>query len=140
MERLTHKDSSSSPIPNRTEYMLWNIKLNIELKARRLNDVCVNDSPDNSTLEFVQKSSYANDEAMSLITNKISDDVFRGIVDNRGRLWLKWECLKSNGNIEEYTKPCQNVLLAVTSIGIVKGKTYAPFIHVLEKPKEEVDL
>ncbi|MBW0532418.1 hypothetical protein O181_072133 [Austropuccinia psidii MF-1] len=117
--------------------------MNIELRARRLYSVCTNQAPDDSTPESLEKWNLANDEAVSLISNKLNHNVFISVVDshtvcsanslwskihskfapqtfiNKGRIWLRWECLKFNGNIEEYIEKCQTLLLDISSIGIV---------------------
>ncbi|MBW0512781.1 hypothetical protein O181_052496 [Austropuccinia psidii MF-1] len=117
--------------------------MNIELRARRLYSVCTNQTPSDSTPESLEKWNLANDEAVSLISNNIDHNVFISVVDshtvcsahslwskihskfapqtfiNKGRIWLRWECLKFNGNIEDYIEKCQTLLLDISSIGIV---------------------
>ncbi|MBW0460659.1 hypothetical protein O181_000374 [Austropuccinia psidii MF-1] len=138
-----YSESNNIPILDGSNYTLWHIKVNIELRARRLYSVCTNQAPDDSTPESLEKWNLANDEAVSLISNKLDHNVFISVVDshtvcsanslwskihskfapqtfiNKGRIWLRWECLKFNGNIEEYIEKCQTLLLDISSIGIV---------------------
>ncbi|MBW0507776.1 hypothetical protein O181_047491 [Austropuccinia psidii MF-1] len=117
--------------------------MNIEIRARRLYTVCTNKVPENSTPEALEKWNLANNEAVSLISNKLHHNVFISIVNpqtvcstnslwtkihskfapqtfvNKGRVWLQWECLKFNGNIKEYIENFQTLLLDISSIGIV---------------------
>ncbi|MBW0535057.1 hypothetical protein O181_074772 [Austropuccinia psidii MF-1] len=143
MDKVIHRDSNNIPILHGSNYTLWHIKMNIELRARRLYSVCTSQAPENSTPETLERWNMANDEAVSLISNKIDHNVFISIVDsvtvcsayslwskihskfapqtfiNKGGIWLQWECLKFNGNIEEYIEKCQTLLLNISSIGIV---------------------
>ncbi|MBW0540859.1 hypothetical protein O181_080574 [Austropuccinia psidii MF-1] len=143
MDKVIHRDTNNIPILDGSNYTLWHIKMNIELRARRLYTVCTSQVPENATPEALEKWNLANDEAVSLISNKLHHNVFISIVDsrtvcsanslwtkihskfapqtfvNKGRVWLRWECLKFNGNIKEYIENCQTLLLDISSIGIV---------------------
>ncbi|MBW0477125.1 hypothetical protein O181_016840 [Austropuccinia psidii MF-1] len=118
MDKVIHRDSNNIPILD-------------------------GQAPKNSSPETLEKWNLANDEAVALISNKLHHNVFISIVDsqtvcsanslwtkihskfapqtfvNKGRVWLQWECLKFNGNIEEYIEKCQTLLLEISSIGIV---------------------
>ncbi|MBW0482878.1 hypothetical protein O181_022593 [Austropuccinia psidii MF-1] len=138
MHKVIHRDSNQIPILDGSNYTLWHINMNIELCARRLYLVCTSQTP-----ETLEKWNMANNKAVSLISNKLDHSVFIRVVDsdticsayslwskihskfapqtfiNKGRIWLQWECLKFHGNIEEYIEKCQNLLLDISSIGIV---------------------
>ncbi|MBW0493744.1 hypothetical protein O181_033459 [Austropuccinia psidii MF-1] len=135
---VIHRDSKNIPILYGSNYTLWNIKMNIDLRARRLYSVCKSQTP-----ETLEKWNMANNKAVSLISNKLDPNVFISIVDsvticsaysrwwkihskftpqtfiNKGRIWLQWKCLQFNGNIEEYIEKFQPLLLYIYSIGIV---------------------
>ncbi|MBW0506894.1 hypothetical protein O181_046609 [Austropuccinia psidii MF-1] len=143
MDKVIHRESNNIPILDGCNYTLWHIKMNIELRARRLYAVCTSQTPETSTPETLEKWNMANNKAVSLISNKLDHNVFISIVDseticstyslwskihskfapqafiNKGRIWLQWESLKFNGNIEEYIEKCQTLLLDISSIGIV---------------------
>ena len=143
MDKIIHRELNNIPILDGSNYTLWHIKMNIELCAWCLYSVCTNQAPDDSTPESLEKWNLASDEAVSLISNKLDHNVFISVVDshtvcsanslwskihskfapqtfiNKGRIWLRWECLKFNGNIEEYIEKCQTLLLDISSIGIV---------------------
>ncbi|MBW0524993.1 hypothetical protein O181_064708 [Austropuccinia psidii MF-1] len=143
MDKVIHMDSNNIPILDGSNYTLWHIKMNIELRERRLYSVCTSQAPKNSTPETLEKWNMANDKAVSLISKKIDHNVLISVVAsvticsayslwskihskfapqrfiNKGRIWLQWECLKFNGNIEEYIEKCQTLLLDISSIGIV---------------------
>ncbi|MBW0537045.1 hypothetical protein O181_076760 [Austropuccinia psidii MF-1] len=117
--------------------------MNIELWEQRLYSVCTSQAPKNSSPKTLENWNLANDEAVALISNKLHHNVFMSIVDsqtvcianslwtkihsklaphtfvNKGRVWLQWECLTFNGNIEEYIEKCQTLLLDISSFGIV---------------------
>ncbi|MBW0495512.1 hypothetical protein O181_035227 [Austropuccinia psidii MF-1] len=97
----------------------------------------------NWIMEVNRKWNLANHEAVSLISNKLHHNVFISIFNSQtvcsanslwtkihlkfapqtfvynGRVWLRWECLKFNGNIKEYMKNCHTLLQDISSIGIV---------------------
>ncbi|MBW0523148.1 hypothetical protein O181_062863 [Austropuccinia psidii MF-1] len=143
MDKVIHRDTNNIPILDGSNYTLWHIKMNIEPCARRLYTVCTSQVPENATPEALEKWNLANNKAVSLISNKLHHNVFISIVEsrtvcsansfwtkihskfapqtfvNKGRVWLRWECLKFNGNIKEYIENCQTLLLDISSIGIV---------------------
>ncbi|MBW0491917.1 hypothetical protein O181_031632 [Austropuccinia psidii MF-1] len=143
MDKVIHRDTNNIPILNGSNYTLWHIKMNIELCARRLYTVCTSQVPENATPKALEKWNLAKNKAVSLISNMLHHNVFISIVDsqtvcsanslwtkihskfapqtfvNKGRVWLRWECLKLNGNIKEYIENCQTLLLDISSIGIV---------------------
>ncbi|MBW0462469.1 hypothetical protein O181_002184 [Austropuccinia psidii MF-1] len=82
MDKVIHRDSNNIPILDGSNYTLWHIKMNIELRARRLYSVCTSQAPENSTPETLEKWNMANDEAVSLISNKIDHNVFISVVDS----------------------------------------------------------
>ncbi|MBW0545524.1 hypothetical protein O181_085239 [Austropuccinia psidii MF-1] len=124
MDKVIHRDSNNIPIVYGSNYTLWHIKMNIELWARRLYSICTSQGPKNSSPETLEKWNLANNEAVALISNKLHQNFFVSIMDsqtvcsvnslwtkihskfapqtfvNQGRFWLRWECLKFNGNIE----------------------------------------
>ncbi|MBW0507638.1 hypothetical protein O181_047353 [Austropuccinia psidii MF-1] len=143
MNKFIHRDSNNIAILNGSNYTLWHIKMNIKLRAQHLYSVCTSQAPKNSSPKTLEKWNLANNEAVALLSNNLHHNVFIRIVDsqtvhsanslwtkihskfapqtfvNKGRVLLRWEYLKFNGNIEEYIEKCQTLLLDISSIGIV---------------------
>ncbi|MBW0463937.1 hypothetical protein O181_003652 [Austropuccinia psidii MF-1] len=119
MEKVIHRDTNNIPILDGSNYSLWHIKMNIELRAQRLYTVYTNQVPENSTPEALEKWNLANNEARKLSLEKIHSKFAPQTFVYKGRVSLQWECLKFNGNIKEYIENCQTLLLDISSIDIV---------------------
>ncbi|MBW0490979.1 hypothetical protein O181_030694 [Austropuccinia psidii MF-1] len=116
--------------------------MDVELSARGLREVCHSDTPPSSDPLTLIEWNQANIEAVQLILSHLHQEIIISIVDgltvksakalwakitikfasqtvtNRGRTWVRWECLKFTGNIEEYIKECSNILFDIAGIGI----------------------
>ncbi|MBW0584000.1 hypothetical protein O181_123715 [Austropuccinia psidii MF-1] len=123
-------------------YTLWSIMMDVELSARGIRKVCHSDTPPSSDPSTLIEWNQANIEAVQLILSRLHQEIIISIVDgltvkiakalwakitikfasqtvtNRGQNWVRWECLKFTGNIEEYIKKCSNILFDIAGIGI----------------------
>ncbi|MBW0531561.1 hypothetical protein O181_071276 [Austropuccinia psidii MF-1] len=127
MDKIIHREPNNIPILDGSNYTLWHIKMNIELCAQRLHSVCTNQAPSYSTPELLEKWNLANDEVVSLISNKIDHNVLISVLDshtvcsahslwskihsefapqtfiNKGRIRLRWECIVIPNEILAYS-------------------------------------
>ncbi|MBW0520885.1 hypothetical protein O181_060600 [Austropuccinia psidii MF-1] len=71
-----------------------------------------------------------------LLWTKIHGKVASQKVINRGRTWVRWECLHFNGNIEEHVKECSNILFNIAGIGIVMPPDIMAY-SILEKIRRD---
>ncbi|MBW0463191.1 hypothetical protein O181_002906 [Austropuccinia psidii MF-1] len=116
--------------------------MGIEFPARGLREVCHSNSPPGSDPSIIANWSQANIEAVQLILSRLHQEIIFSVVDgttvksakelwskitlkyasqrvtNRGRTWVRLECLRFNGNIEEYIKECSYILFDIAGIGI----------------------
>ncbi|MBW0488227.1 hypothetical protein O181_027942 [Austropuccinia psidii MF-1] len=98
--------------------------------------------PPNSDPVTIKHWSQANVEAVQLILSRLHQEIIISVIDsttvksakalwvkinskyasqtvtNRGRTWVKWECLHFTGNIADYVKECANILFDIAGIGI----------------------
>ncbi|MBW0510656.1 hypothetical protein O181_050371 [Austropuccinia psidii MF-1] len=123
-------------------FSLWRILIDVELSARGLCDICNSDLPPSSDSITISNWNQSNIEAVQLILSRLHLEIIVSVIDagtvknakalwtkinqkfasqtitNQGRTWLTWECLRFNGNIEQYVKDCSNVLFDIAEIGI----------------------
>ncbi|MBW0482496.1 hypothetical protein O181_022211 [Austropuccinia psidii MF-1] len=125
------------PILDGLNYPLWSILIDVELSACGLRDVCSSELSPTSDPSVIGNWNQLNVEAVQLILSRLHPKIIVTVVNakllwttihkkfasqtitNRGRTWVRWECLRFNGNIEEYVKECLNILFKIAGIGIV---------------------
>ncbi|MBW0485030.1 hypothetical protein O181_024745 [Austropuccinia psidii MF-1] len=131
------------PVLDGRNYPLWSILIDVELSARGLWDVCSSELSPTSDPSVIGNWNQLNVEAVQLILSRLHPEIIVMVVNantvknakllwtkihekfasqtitNRGRTWVRWECLRFNGNIEEYVKECSNILFDIAGIGIV---------------------
>ncbi|MBW0534709.1 hypothetical protein O181_074424 [Austropuccinia psidii MF-1] len=142
MPERSIREVNHVPILNGQNYPLWSILIEVELSARGLRDVCSSDLSPGADALTVNNWNQLNVEAVQLILSRLHPEIIITVVDgstvknakllwnkintkfasqtitNRGRTWVRWECLRFNGNIEEYVKECSNILFDIAGIGI----------------------
>ncbi|MBW0483910.1 hypothetical protein O181_023625 [Austropuccinia psidii MF-1] len=142
MPERSIKDINHVPILNGQNFPLWSILIQVELSARGLREVCSSDLSPGSDALTISNWNQLNVEAVKLILSRLHPEIIITVVDgstvknskllwnkintkfasqtitNRGRTWVRWECLRFNGNIEEYVKECSNILFDIAGIGI----------------------
>ncbi|MBW0542269.1 hypothetical protein O181_081984 [Austropuccinia psidii MF-1] len=131
------------PVLDGRNYPLWSILIDVELSARGLRDVCSAELSPKTDPSVINNWNQLNVEAVQLILSRLHPKIIVTIVNantvknakllwtkihekfasqtvtNRGRTWVGWECLRFNGNIQEYVKECSNILFDIAGIGIV---------------------
>ncbi|MBW0501420.1 hypothetical protein O181_041135 [Austropuccinia psidii MF-1] len=134
---------SHIPVLDGQNYPLRSILINVELSARGLWDVCSSELSPTSDPSVIGNWNQLNVEAVQLILSRLYPKIIVTVVNantvkkakllwtkihekfasqtitNRGRTWVRWECLCFNGNIEEYVKECLSILFDIAGIGIV---------------------
>ncbi|MBW0548921.1 hypothetical protein O181_088636 [Austropuccinia psidii MF-1] len=124
MSERTGRDINHVPILEGKNFPLSNILIEVKLSARGLREICNSDGPPNSDPITINNWNKLNLEAIQLILNakalwkKINEKYAAQTITNQGRTWLRWECLRFNGNIKEYVKECQSILFDIAGIGI----------------------
>ncbi|MBW0542511.1 hypothetical protein O181_082226 [Austropuccinia psidii MF-1] len=138
MPEKSGKDANHVPILDGRNFPLWSILIDVELSARGLRDICSSDLSPTSDPAVISNWNQLNIEAVQLILSRLHPEIIVTIVDgntvknakmlwkkihdkfasqtvtNRGRTWVRWECLRFNGNIKE----CSNILFNIAGIGI----------------------
>ncbi|MBW0562210.1 hypothetical protein O181_101925 [Austropuccinia psidii MF-1] len=136
------KETNHIPILDGKNFPLWSILIDVKLSSRGLRDIVNSDLSPSSDALTINNWNQSNIEAVQLILSKLHPEVIISVVDaltvknakslwtkinkkfasqtvtNRGRTWVQWECLRFNGNIEEYVKECSSVLFDIAGIGI----------------------
>ncbi|MBW0481408.1 hypothetical protein O181_021123 [Austropuccinia psidii MF-1] len=130
------------PILDCQNLPLWSIFINVELSVHGLWDVCSLDLSPTADPSTISSWNQLNVEAVQLILRRLHPEIIVTIVNsdtvknakllltkihekfasqtvtNRGRTWVRWECLCFNGKIEEYVQQCSNILFNIAGIGI----------------------
>ncbi|MBW0537695.1 hypothetical protein O181_077410 [Austropuccinia psidii MF-1] len=136
------KETNHIPILDGKNFPLWSILIDVELSAQGLCDICNSDLSPGANAITTNNWNQSNIKAVQLILSKLHPEVIVSVVDgltvknakalwtkinnklasptitNCGRTWVQWECLRFNGNIEEYVKECSNILFDIAGIGI----------------------
>ncbi|MBW0590916.1 hypothetical protein O181_130631 [Austropuccinia psidii MF-1] len=142
MPEKSGKDANHVPILDGKNFPLWSLLIDVELSARGLRDVPSSELSPTSDPEVISNWNQLNIEAGHLILSRLNPEIIVTVVDgntvknakmlwkkihdkfasqtvtNRGRTWVRWKCLRFNGNIEEYVKECSNILFDIAGIGI----------------------
>ncbi|MBW0474443.1 hypothetical protein O181_014158, partial [Austropuccinia psidii MF-1] len=136
---LDIKDISHIPILDGTNYGHWQMRMKIYLQSRELLDVCkkyfINDTSTSSSNQW----SKASFEAINVITSRITERVFREIINsetienshllwsktseqyaskravNQGRVWMDWKRCFFDGNLQNYIHNCRKIIMELYS-------------------------
>ncbi|MBW0491491.1 hypothetical protein O181_031206 [Austropuccinia psidii MF-1] len=140
---LNIKDISTIPILDGTNYVHWKMRMKIHLRSRDLLKVCEKSiSPDAST-SAVNKWTKASFEAVNIITTKLTERVFREVINsetienfyelwskiakqyaskrevNEGRVWMDWQQCFYHGNLQNYIDTFQKLIMDLYSASIM---------------------
>ncbi|MBW0534006.1 hypothetical protein O181_073721 [Austropuccinia psidii MF-1] len=120
------RDNISTQLLDGKSYPLWNIMMEVELPAKGLCKTCDSVLAPNADATTINNWNQINGEAVHLILSRIHPTLLVSLVDNltsknakallnninnkftshtvvnRGRTRLHWECLRFNGNFEEF--------------------------------------
>ncbi|MBW0500223.1 hypothetical protein O181_039938 [Austropuccinia psidii MF-1] len=140
---LDIKDISTIPVLDGTNYGHWQMRMKIHLRSRDLLDVCENPRSNNTSTSSVNKWKKASFEAINLITIRITERVFREVVNsetienshalwtkisekyaskravNRGRVWMDWQRCFYDGNLQNYIDNCRKLMMELDAVSIV---------------------
>ncbi|MBW0571606.1 hypothetical protein O181_111321 [Austropuccinia psidii MF-1] len=91
---LEIKDISSIPILDGTNYGHWQMRMKIYLRSRDLLDVCEKSRINDASTSASNRWSKASFEAINIITTRLTERVFREIInsetiENSHLLWSK---------------------------------------------------
>ncbi|MBW0537710.1 hypothetical protein O181_077425 [Austropuccinia psidii MF-1] len=136
------KDISNIPLLDGTNYAHWHMRMKIHLRSRDLIDVCKNSPPEDVSTTAVNKWSKASYEAKNSITTRLTESVFREVVNtmtmekenllwakiedhyaskravNRGRVWMDWQRIFYNGNLQTYIDTCRKLMMELDAVDI----------------------
>ncbi|MBW0472309.1 hypothetical protein O181_012024 [Austropuccinia psidii MF-1] len=136
------KDNRNIPILNGTNYSEWYRRTQIYLRSKDLLDVCLNSIPPEATPSLVNKWKEMSCDAVSFISSKIEPFVLIEVVDdetmedahllwekinehyaskteiNRGHVVMNWVYIAYKGNLHEFIKKCQQLLIKIASVNI----------------------
>ncbi|MBW0529780.1 hypothetical protein O181_069495 [Austropuccinia psidii MF-1] len=117
------KDISNILMLDGTKFGPWHMRMKIHLRSKDLIDICKKPVPSNASTTIANKWSKASYEAINLITTRITERVFREVVNavtiekanllwekieeqyaskravNRGHVWMDWQRSFHNGNL-----------------------------------------
>ncbi|MBW0503144.1 hypothetical protein O181_042859 [Austropuccinia psidii MF-1] len=140
--KTENKDSIPIPFLDGTNFGHWSLKMRIHLRSRDLLDVCERKLPDDATPSASNKWSKASYEAIDIITTRVTEKVFREIVNeetynnanllwsklidqyaskhavNRGRVWMDWQRFIFDGNLQNYIDDCRKMTMELESLNI----------------------
>ncbi|MBW0530994.1 hypothetical protein O181_070709 [Austropuccinia psidii MF-1] len=135
-EKTLHiKDISNLPSLDGTNYGHWQMRMKIYLRSRELLDVCKKSRINNASTSSSNQWSKASFEAINIITSRITERVFREIINcgtvenshllwskifeqyasrravNQGRVWMDWQCCFFDGNLQNYIDNCKKLMM-----------------------------
>ncbi|MBW0539862.1 hypothetical protein O181_079577, partial [Austropuccinia psidii MF-1] len=140
---LEPKDISCIPILDGTNYGHWHMRMKIHLRSKDLIYVCEKPVPGGASTSIVNEWSRASYESINLITTRITERVFREVVNtetiekanllwakiedqyaskralNRGRVWMDWERCFYDGNLQSYIDLCRKLIMELEAVSIV---------------------
>ncbi|MBW0526096.1 hypothetical protein O181_065811 [Austropuccinia psidii MF-1] len=136
------KDTSNIPLLDGTNYSHWHMRLKIHLRSQELIDVCEKPPPEDVSTTTVNKWSKASYEAINLITSRLTERVFREVVNattiekanllwakiedqyaskravNRGWVWMYWQRIFYDGNLQNYIDTCRKLMMELGAVSI----------------------
>ncbi|MBW0503185.1 hypothetical protein O181_042900 [Austropuccinia psidii MF-1] len=131
------------PVLDGQNYPAWSLPINVELSAHGLRDICSSEISPKTDHSVISNRNQLNMEEVQLILSRLQPEIIVTVLKantvknakllwtkihkrfasqkytNRGRTWVRWECLCFNGSIEEYAKEFSNILFDISGIGIV---------------------
>ncbi|MBW0472925.1 hypothetical protein O181_012640, partial [Austropuccinia psidii MF-1] len=137
------KDISTIPTLDGTNYGHWQMRMKIHLRSRDLLEVCDRPCPLDASTGVANKWTKASFEAINLITTRITERVFREVINsetienshllwskiskqyaskravNRGRVWMDWQLCFFDGNLQNYIDHCRKLMMELDAVGIV---------------------
>ncbi|MBW0552921.1 hypothetical protein O181_092636 [Austropuccinia psidii MF-1] len=137
------KDISSIPILDGTNYGHWQMRMKIYLRSRDLLDVWEKSHTNNASTSASNRWSKASFEAINIITTRLTERVFREIINsetidnshllwskiseqyaskravNQGRVWMDWQRCFFNGNLQNYIDNCRKRMMELDAVSIV---------------------
>ncbi|MBW0475272.1 hypothetical protein O181_014987 [Austropuccinia psidii MF-1] len=140
---LDIKDISSIPILNGANYSHWQMIMKIYLRSRDFLDVCKKSCTNNTSTSASNCWSEASFEAINIITTRLTERVFREIINsetienyhflwskvskqyasknavNQGRVWMDWQRCFFNRNLQNYIDNSRKLMMELDSVSIV---------------------
>ncbi|MBW0505588.1 hypothetical protein O181_045303 [Austropuccinia psidii MF-1] len=137
------KDISTIPILDGTNYGHWQMRMKIHLRSRDLLEVCNKPCPSDASTGTASKWTKASFEAINIITTRITERVFREVINsetienshllwskiseqyaskravNRGRVWMDWQLCFFDGNLQNYIDHCRKLMMELDAVSIV---------------------
>ncbi|MBW0541096.1 hypothetical protein O181_080811 [Austropuccinia psidii MF-1] len=132
---VDRKEISTIPILDGTKYGHWKMRIKIHLRYRDLLDVCNRPCPSDTSTGAANKWTKARFEAINLITTRITERVFREVINsknienshllwskiseqyaskravNRGRVWMDRQLCFFDGNLQNYIDHCRKLMM-----------------------------
>ncbi|MBW0511643.1 hypothetical protein O181_051358 [Austropuccinia psidii MF-1] len=136
------KEESYIPLLDGANYTEWHLRMRFLLRSRDLLDVCENSVGQDASTNAVNQWKKLSFEAITLITSQINQQVFLEVVKpetsnkanllwscinkhyalkrnmNKGRVWMNWQKLNYNNNLQSYINSTRKFLLDLQSVSI----------------------
>ncbi|MBW0470935.1 hypothetical protein O181_010650 [Austropuccinia psidii MF-1] len=132
---------SSIPILNNTNYEEWSTQIVILLRSKDLLHVCEKTLPIDATVPVTNKWNKANSEAISIISSRVSHQVFIEVVKkylrdaqklwtkleeqyaskkaiNWGWVWMQWLHSTYDGNLQSYIDKSRMLMMSLETVNI----------------------
>ncbi|MBW0535623.1 hypothetical protein O181_075338 [Austropuccinia psidii MF-1] len=137
------KDISNIPMLDGTNFAHWHMQMKIHLRSKDLIDVCKKPVPSNASMTIANKWSKASNKAINLIATRITERVFREVVNvvtiekanllweqieeqytskravNRGHVWMDWQRSFYDGNLQNYIDLRRKLMMELKANSIV---------------------
>ncbi|MBW0533522.1 hypothetical protein O181_073237 [Austropuccinia psidii MF-1] len=157
------RDIAIIPILDGTNYGHWSLRMKIQLRSKDLLDVCEKTVPHDANTTVTNKWCKASYEAVNLITSRMSELVFQEVVNpetiekahllwtkiteryaskravNRGRVWMDWQRVVYDGNLQNYIHNCRKMTMELEAVNIIIPKDLLSF-SLLGKLADDPDL
>ncbi|MBW0582025.1 hypothetical protein O181_121740 [Austropuccinia psidii MF-1] len=157
------RDIAIIPILDGTNYGHWSLRMKIQLRSKDLLDVCEKTVPHNTKTTITNKWCKASYKAVNLITSRMSELVFQEVVNpetikkayllwtkitdryaskravNRGRVWMDWQRVVYDGNLQNYIHNCCKMAIELEEVNIIIPKDLLSF-SLLGKLADDPDL
>ncbi|MBW0466412.1 hypothetical protein O181_006127 [Austropuccinia psidii MF-1] len=141
-DRNLDKEESYIPLLDGANYTEWHLRMRFLLRSRDLLDVCENSVGQDASTTAVNRWKKLSFEAITLITSRINQRVFLEVVKpetsdkanllwscinkhyaskrnmNKGRVWMNWQKLKYNSNLQSYIDSTRRFLLDLQSFSV----------------------
>ncbi|MBW0552214.1 hypothetical protein O181_091929 [Austropuccinia psidii MF-1] len=141
-DRNLNKEESYIPLLDGANYTKWHLQMRFLLRSRDLLDVCENSVGQDALTTAVNRWKKLSFEAITLITSRINQRAFLEVVKpetsdnanllwscinehyaskrnmNKGRVWMNWQKLNYNSNLQSYIDSTRRFLLDLQSVSI----------------------